>query len=327
MKPKLTVSHCFFSILVITSSVSPMIGGPAAADDANPLLSRWETPFGVPPFAQIREEHFLPAMKEAMAEQLREINAIAAANEPATFANTIEALENSGQSADRVNSVFSNLSSAETNEKLQAIARELAPLQAAHRDAIVLNEPLFRRIQAVWTGRSEVTLSPEQQMLLEKTYKRFVRGGALLDVPQKDRLRAINSELASLSVKFGDNLLKEMNDYRLVVERKEDLAGLPEAVVLTAADAGRKAGLDGKWIFTLHAPSLWPFLKSAENRELRQQLFTAYTTRGDHNNSADNKGTIARSAALRAERARLLGYPTWADFVLEDVSGLCALLK
>jgi peptidyl-dipeptidase Dcp len=306
-----------FLTLMMATITSTTIGGQAAGNP-NPLLSAWETPYGVPPFAQIREEHFLPAMNDAMGEQLREIDAIAAVNEPATFANTIEAFENSGQSADRINSVFSDLSSAETNEKLQAIARELAPLQAAHRDSIVLNEPLFRRIQAVWTSRSHVTLTPEQQMLLEKTYKRFVRGGALLDGPQKERLRAINSALASLSVKFGDNLLKEMNDYRLVVERSEDLAGLPEPVVLAAAETARKSGLDGKWVFTLHAPSMWPFLKSAEKRELRQQLFTAYITRGDHHNSTDNKGIIAQVSALRAERARMLGYPTWADFVLEE---------
>jgi peptidyl-dipeptidase Dcp len=317
MTSKLTVGHYLISILVISSSASTIRAGEASAEP-NPLLSAWETPFGVPPFAQIREEHFLPAMKKAMAEQLREIDAITAVNETATFANTIEALEKSGQSADRINNVFSNLSSAETNEKLQAIARELAPLQAAHRDAIVLNEPLFRRIAEVWSGRGELALTPEQQMLLEKTYKRFVRGGALLDNPKKERLRAINSELASLSVKFGDNLLKEMNDYRLVVERSEDLAGLPEPLILAAAETARKAGLDGKWVFTLHAPSMWPFLKSSEKRELRQELFTAYITRGDHNNSTDNKGTIARISSLRAERARLLDYPTWADFVLEE---------
>jgi len=317
MTLKFSVARYIFSILVTASNPYAIHGGQASADP-NPLLSAWETPFGVPPFAQIREEHFLPAMKTAMAEQLREIDAIAVSETPPTFSNTIEALENSGQSADQVSSVFSNLNSADTNEKLQVVARELAPLQAAHRDAIVLNGPLFQRIQAVWGSRTELPLTAEQQTLLEKTYQRFVRGGALLDETQKVRLRAINSELASLSVKFGDNLLKEMNDYRLVVERSEDLAGLPQPVVLTAAEAARNAGLEGKWVFTLHAPSIWPFLKSADKRELRQQLFTAYATRGDHNNATDNKVTIARISSLRAERARLLGYPTWADFVLED---------
>ena len=155
-------------------------------------------------------------------------------------------------------------------------------------------------------------------MLLEKTYKRFVRGGALLDAPGKDRLRAINSELASLSVKFGDNLLKEMNEFRLVIEKKENLAGLPEQVVASAAEAARKANLPDKWVFTLHAPSWQPFLQYARNRELRRQLFTAYLTRGDHGNATDNKGIASRTAALRAERARLLGYATWADFEQEE---------
>ncbi|HWI56136.1 MAG TPA: M3 family metallopeptidase, partial [Bacillota bacterium] len=285
---------------------------------SNPLLAEWNTPFGVPPFAQIKEEHFLPAIQEAMARQQREIATLTAVAEPPTFTNTIEALEASGQLLDKVSSVFGFLTGAETNEKLQALAKELAPLQAAHRDSILLNQALFQRVKTVWENRSTCKLNPEQQMLLEKTYKRFVRGGALLDAAGKDRLRAINSALASLSVKFGDNLLKEMNSYRLVIEKKQDLAGLPERVVIGAAEAAKKAGLEGKWVVTLHAPSLQPFLQYAENRELRQQLFTAYISRGDHGDATDNKALVSRTAALRTERAKLLGYATWADFELEE---------
>jgi peptidyl-dipeptidase Dcp len=284
----------------------------------NPLLAEWKTPFGVPPFPEIREEHFLPAMKEAMARHQQEVAAIATNAEPPSFANTIEALEQSGQLLDQVNSVFSYLTGAETNEKLQALAKELAPLQSAHRDAIVLNQALFERIKVVWDNRAASTLTPEQQMLLEKTYKRFVRGGAQLDAAGKDRLRAMNSELASLSLQFGDNLLKEMNEYRLVIDKKEDFAGLPEQVIASAAETARKAGLPGKWALTLHAPSFQPFMQYARNRELRRQLLTAYLTRGDHGNATDNKGIASRTAALRAERARLLGYETWADFELEE---------
>ncbi|MCX6922613.1 MAG: M3 family metallopeptidase [Verrucomicrobia bacterium] len=285
---------------------------------SNPLLEEWKTPFGVPPFSEIKEDHFLPAIKEAMARQQQEVAAITSKEEPPTFANTVEALEQSGQLFDQANSVFSYLTGADTNDKLQALAKELAPLQSAHRDAILLNQALFDRIKVVWNSRGALTLSPEQQMLLEKTYKRFVRGGALLGTAGKDRLRAINSELASLSVKFGDNLLKEVNEYRLVIEQKEDLAGLPDQSIASAAEAARKASLPGKWVFTLHAPSWQPFLQYARNRDLRRQMFTAYITRGDHGNATDNKGIASRTAALRAERARLLGYETWADFELEE---------
>ena len=189
---------------------------------------------------------------------------------------------------------------------------------AAHRDDIRLDPALFPRVKAVWDGRAGLTLDPDQKKLLEDTWKDFVRGGALLPKEGQERLRAINGELATLSVKFGDNLLKETNAYRLVIDKKEDLAGLPERVVAGGAEAAKKAGLEGKWLFTLQAPSLWPFLQCAENRELRRQIFTAYTTRGDHGDATDNKATLARIAALRAERAQLLGYKTHADFVLDE---------
>lgn len=290
----------------------------APAADSNPLLAPWSTPFEVPPFSEIKEEHFLPAIRQGMARQKEEIAQITAATDEAAFANTIEALERTGRALDRASAVFSVLAGAETNEKLQAIARELAPLQSAHRDSILLDEALFRRIQAVWDKRASLNLNPEQTMLLQRTYKRFVRGGAQLDATKKEQLRKINSELASLGVRFGDNLLKEMNNYRLAVEKNADLAGLPESLVASAAEAARKAGLEGKWVFTLHAPSLWPFLQYCANRELRRQIFTAYITRGNHGDATDNKATASRTAALRAEKAKLLGYETWADYVLEE---------
>ena len=297
------------------AAVVPTLG---QAQESNPLLREWQTPFGVPPFAEISEEHFLPAIKEGMARQRQEVAAIAALSEAPTFANTIEALERSGRDLERANNVFSFLTGAETNDKLQALAKELAPLQSAHRDAILLDAALFKRIKAVWDARASLTLTPEQQMLLERTYKRFARGGALLDDTGKEKLRALNSELATLSVRFGDNLLKEMNTWRLVVDRREDLKGLPDNLVSAAAETARKAGLDGKWVFTLHGPSIWPFLQYCGNRELRKEIFTAYTTRGDHGDATDNKALASRTATLRTEKARLLGYQTWADFSLEE---------
>ena len=310
--------------LLLTASVTAHAQVPATpqatatAQGANPFFSEWRTPFGVPPFGEIREEHFLPALTEGMAAQKREVEALAARTDAPTFANTIEALEASGKLLDRVQGVFQNLTSAETTDGLQAIAKQVAPLLAAHNDDIVLDETLFRRVRAVWDGREASPLDPEREMLLEKAWKRFVRGGALLSKEQKDRMRAVNEELAGLSVKFGDDLLKEMNAWRLVVERKDALAGLGERELAGAAEAAKKAGLEGRWVFTLHAPSLWPFLGNAENRDLRKQMFTAYITRCDHGDATDSKKTLTRIAVLRAERARLLGYATHADFVLDE---------
>jgi peptidyl-dipeptidase Dcp len=285
---------------------------------ANPLLLDWQTPFGTPPFAEVKTEHFEPAMEEAMKRQQVEVKAIAESREPATFRNTVEALENTGVLLDQCTAVFDALANAETTDELQVIAQRLAPKQSAHQDAILLNEPLFKRIKAVWDSRSSLSINPEQQMLLERTYKRFVRGGALLDSRQKERLQEVNSELATLSVVFGDNVLKEMNNYRLVVDRREDLAGLPKGVISAAADKADELGLQGKWVFTLHYPSIWPFLENAENRELRRKLFTAYTSRCDHDGPSGNRRIASRMAALRVEKARLLGFKTWADFVLDE---------
>ena len=183
---------------------------------------------------------------------------------------------------------------------------------------IRLDPDLFQRAKAVWDGRAGLTLDADQQKLLEDAWKDFVRGGALLPKGSQERLRAINAELASLSVKFGDNLLRETNAYKLVIEKKEDLAGLSDRVVAGGAETAKKAGLEGKWVYTLQAPSLWPFLQSADNRKLRRQILTAYASRGDHGDETDNKVTLARTAALRAERAHLLGYRTHADFVLDE---------
>jgi peptidyl-dipeptidase Dcp len=291
---------------------------PVGEASANPFFSEWKTPFGVPPFDQVRTEHFLPAIQEGIAQHNSEVQAIANSTPPPTFANTIEALDASGRLLEQAGSVFSNLTAAETSDALQAIQKQVASMMAAHRDDIRLNPALFQRVKAVWDARATLTLDPDQKKLLEDAWKDFVRGGALLPKEGQERLRAINAELASLSVRFGDNLLKETNSYKLVIEKKEDLAGLPDRVIAGGAEAAKKAGLEGKWVFTLQAPSLWPFLQGADNRELRRQLFTAYVTRGDHGNDTDNKTTLARIAALRSERAQLLGYKTHADFVLDE---------
>jgi peptidyl-dipeptidase Dcp len=311
--------HPFLAAAILTlATVTPQARAAETNSAMNPLLAEWNTPFGVPPFAEIKEEHFLPAIQEGMARQKQEIAAITASTEAPTFHNTVEALEFSGEALERASAVFGNLTSAETNEKLQALARELAPLQAAHRDSIVLDKALFQRIQACWDKRTNAGLAPDQMMLLERTYKRFIRGGAALEPAKQERLRAINTELASLSVSFGDNLLKEMNTYRLVVTKREDLAGLPESLIETAARTAEKDGKKGAWSFTLHAPTLWPFMQYAQNRSLREQIFKAYISRCGQGGATDNHSLAARTAALRCEKARLLGFTTWADFTLDE---------
>jgi len=314
MSRRIVLLLFFIAMLAVPAWAQP----PAQSSQANPLLKEWTTPFGVPPFQDIKPEHFLPAYKEAVAQQREEVEAIAKDPRDATFANTIEALEATGELLAKVSAVFSNLSSADTNEQLQAISRETTPLLSALRDDINLNPALFARVKSIWDRKNRLKLTPVQQKLLENTYKRFVRNGANLTAAQKDRVRKINTEISMLGLKFGDNLLKETNSFRLLIEKQEDLKGLPPSVVAAGAEAAKSAGTAGKWVYTLQAPSIWPFTQYADSRELRYQIFTAYTTRCDHNNQFDNKVVVAKMAALRAERAQLLGYKTYADFVLEE---------
>lgn len=305
-----------FSCTVAPKPAASPASSPAVAA-ANPLLQSWTTPFGVPPFAAIRAEHFLPAFEESMRRHLSEIAAITGNPEPATFANSVAALDDAGELLEAVSSVFSNLRSAETSDALQEVARTVTPRLAAHRDRVVLDETLFARIATVWERRAELPLSQEDRRLLEETYTGFVRAGALLSPEQKERMKAINEELASAALQFGDNVLAATNAYRLVIGDPADLAGLDERVVAGAAEAARAAGVEGKWVFTLHWPSLWPFLDAADNRELRREIMQAYLRRAGAGTPHDNTGLLARIAALRVEKARLLGFATWADFQLE----------
>jgi len=302
---------------VAAQQPAKLAAAPVAAAD-NPLLTDWTTPFGVPPFAEIKAEHFVPAIKEGIARQRKEVEAIANSADAPTFANTIEALENTGELLGKVSPVFSNLQSSNTNAELQAVNRETAPLLSTLRDDIRLNPKLWARVKTLWDARATLTLTPVQAKLLEENYKSFVRGGANLTPAQQERFRAINGELSSLGIKFGDSLLKETNSFQLVIEKAADLAGLPPSVVAAGAETAKEAGKPGTWVYTLAAPSIWPFLQYADNRELRKQILTAYTNRCDHNDQYDTKANVARTAALRAERAQLLGYKSHADFVLEE---------
>ncbi|HLV45855.1 MAG TPA: M3 family metallopeptidase [Flavobacterium sp.] len=287
--------------------------------EENPLLSEWKTPYQMPPFDQIKNEHFRPAIEEAIKKQQEEITAIAENTEAPDFVNTIEALEYSGKDLKKITRVFFNVKSADGDEDLQKIAEELVPILSRNSDDIFLNEKLFARIKSV-NENDEITskLLPEEKRLLEKTYKSFVRNGANLSADKKEKLKEINSQLAVLTLKFGNNVLNETNDYTLVVSDKNRLAGLPAPLIETAAKEAENKGQQGKWIFTLSNSSIMPFLQYAEDRELRQEIWNAYQLRGNNDNEYDNKEVLLNIANLRLEKANILGYKSHAAYVLEE---------
>lgn len=282
------------------------------------LLTEFTTPFGVPPFDKIELEDYMPAFKEAIAQQQKEVDDIVGQTAAPDFENTIVALDQSGSLLRKVNAVFSGLNSANTNDEMQALSRELSPLLSKNSDDIRLNKDLFARVKTVYDNRESLNLNKEQKKLLEETYKSFVRGGANLDAEQQARLRELNSEISMLQLTFGQNMLKETNAFQLVIENKDDLAGLPESLIQNAEVAARAAGLEGKWLFTLHNPSVMPFLQYADNRALREKIFKGYINRGNNGNDADNKDVVLKLVTLRLEKAKLMGYDDYASFVLED---------
>ncbi len=290
----------------------------AALQAQNPFYSEFDTPFGVPPFEKILLEHYVPAFEEGMARHREEINAIANNPKPATFQNTIEALELGGDMLRRVSNVFFNMNSANTSDEMQEIAKEVAPKLSKHRDDIIFNDKLFQRVKAVYGQRDRLELTPEQDRLLEDYYKEFARNGANLGAEDKEALAKINEELSVLTLKFGENILKEDNRFELVIENKDDLAGLPEDARTAAAEAAAERGHEGKWVFTLHKPSMLPFLQYSDRRDLREKIFTAYIKRGDNDDELDNKEILTKIVRLRIDRANLLGYKTHAHFVLEE---------
>ncbi|HEX2970639.1 MAG TPA: M3 family metallopeptidase [Bacteroidales bacterium] len=283
----------------------------------NPFLNEYDTPFQVPPFEKIKAAHYMPAFLKGFEEQKKEIRAIITNPEEPTFENTIKPYLYSGELLQKVSSVFGALNSANTNDTLQSISRELSPIQSKHRDDINLNDTLFQRVKTVYENRDKFNLTDEEKKLLEDEFKGFVRSGAALSPEDKDKLRKINQELSMLSVKFGQNLLAETNGYKLIIDKESDLSGLPRNVIDQAAAMAKSLEMQGKWVFTLQVPSMTPFLQYSDRRDLREKLFTGYFMKGDNDNDKDNKAIIARIANLRVERSHLLGYDTFADFVLE----------
>jgi len=285
--------------------------------DKNPLLSKFDTPYQTPPFDKIKHEHYMPALDSAISLARHEIDAIVNNTEEPTFENTIEALDHSGKLLADVSNILFNLNEAETDSVLQQIVIEASPKLTDFSNDINLNPELFKRVKAVWEKRDSLKLTPEQMMLVDKTYKGFVRNGANLSETDKEKYRAISRELSELTVKFNQNVLAETNSYKLHITNEADLAGLPQSLIDAAAYTAKQKGLEG-WVITLDYPMYGPFMKYADNRELRKQLYMAYGNRCFKGNEYDNQKIAQRIANLRLELANLLGYPNFATFVLEN---------
>ena len=287
-------------------------------NNENPFFSEYQTPFKVPPFDQINQDHYLPAFKEGIVQHDKEIGAIVSSKQDPDFENTILALDQSGELLTKVASVFYNQTSVNTNKEIQEIARDISPLVSQHKDNILLNAQLFERIKIINGQKDDLNLTSEQKKLLNNTYKEFVRGGANLSADAKENLREINKKLSLLSLKFGENVLAETNNFKLIIDNKDDLSGLPSSVVTMAAETAKNSDNEGKWVFTIQKPSMIPFLQYADNRDLREKIFTAYIEKGNHDDELDNKEMVSKMVSLRVEKANILGYKTHADFILEE---------
>lgn len=286
----------------------------------NPFFTDFRTEYGAPDFDKIKIEHYEPAFLKGVEEQNAEIKAVVDNPEAPTFENTIVALDNSGAVLSRVRGVFFALTEADTNDSLQALNEKIAPMLSEHSDNIYLNQDLYKRVAAVHNQEKEgkVTLTTEQHYLLDKYYKAFVRSGAGLDAEKQARLRDINKELSTLGIAFDNHILHENNAYQLVIENEADLAGLPEWVKLGAAEEAKAAGKEGKWLFTLQNSSRLPFLQYADNRELRKNIYEAYINRGNRGDANDNKEILKKIITLRLEKAKLLGFDCYSNFVLDE---------
>lgn len=306
-----------FKKSIFMLAASCMMYSCATQTESNPFLSEFQTPNGVPPFDQIKLEHYEPAFQKGIEEQNANIQAIIDNTEAPTFDNVIVAFEQSSPILDRVGGVFFNLTEAETTDGLSALDMKMAPVLSEHSDNISLNQALFKKIDAVYQQRESLSLTREQERLLEKIYKDFVRSGAGLPAEKQERLREINKQLSTLGITFGNHVLNENNAFKLYVEKEEDLSGLPQWFRESAAAEAKADGQEGKWLFTLHNASRLPFLQYADNRALREQIYKAYINRGNNNDENDNKSTIAEIVRLRLEKANLLGFDCYSNFVLD----------
>ena len=284
----------------------------------NPFLNDYETPFKIPPFEEIEFAHYEPAFDIGMKEHLKEIEEIANNQQEPTFENTIEAMERSGETLDKVANVFFNLLGSNTNDDMDALAMKISPKLSAHNDSILLNKELFKRIKELFDNKGSFNLTTEQNRLLEETHKRFIRSGANLDNQSMERLTQINSSLSSLSVQFDQNVLKETNSYSMVIENEEDLDGLPAEEIRQASLLADSEGQSGKWVFKPTRVSMYPFLTYSTQRDLREELYNSYIQRGDNDNEYDNKEIIAEMISLRKEKASMMGFDSHSDYVLDN---------
>lgn len=294
--------------------------GQQKATTDNPFLTEFNTPYGTPPFDKIKVEHYEPAFLAGIEQQNKEIKAIVENTAEPTFENTIVALDNSGEILARVSGVFFALTEADTNDELAALEAKIAPMLSEHNDNIYLNQDLYKRVAALHDQEKagELELTTEQHYLLDKYYKGFVRSGAALDMEKQNKLREINKQLSSLTITFSNHVLAENNAFKLVVDKEEDLAGMPDWLKASAADEAKAAGMDGKWLFTLQASSRLPLLQYAENRSLREKMYKAYISMGNNNDANDNKEVLKQVLTLRLEKAKLLGFDCYSNFVLDD---------
>ena len=288
-----------------------------SSQTANPLLETWNTPFGVPPFDRIKAEHFKPAIEEGIRQHNAQIDSIVSNTEIPSFANVIEALDRSGQTLTNAYTTFSLLNAAESNAQMQKLDMELSPMVSAHFDNIYLNDRLFNKVKAVYDQRDQIT-DPQQKRLTELIYDRFVRAGALLTPEQKNELKQVNEQLSTLGVQFSNNLLADNNAFTLVIDNPNDLKGLPTSIQTAANTEALNRKKEGVWIFTLSKPSLIPFLTYADNRELREKMYKAYLERCSHGDSSDNSKIINQIVKLRLDKAKLLGYPSYAALALDE---------
>lgn len=305
-------------LLSVTTLLSNCNNTKESMENGNPFYSEYQTPYGVPPFEQIKDEHYMQAFEDGMAEQMKEVEAIANNPESPTFENTLEAFERSGELLSKVSNVFFNLSSAHTNDSIKGLSRVLSPKLSAHGDNIFLNENFYQRVKTLYDQQEELSLTVEQKKLLGNYYRGFIRAGAGLDEAGKEKMRDINGKMSSLAVKFGENVLEETNAFELLVEDESQLDGLSENQKNAAAEAATNRGYVEKYLFTPHKPSLIPFITYSNNRELRMKLKKAYINQGDNDNEFDNKEIARELANLRLEKANLLGYETWSHFVLAE---------
>lgn len=286
--------------------------------DGNPFFTEFKTEFGVPPFDKIKLEHYEPAFHKGMEEQNENIRKIIENKKAPTFENTIVALDNSDPILSRVSAIFFNMTDAETTDELTQLSMKIAPVLSEHSDNIYLNKELFKKIDLIYKQKKALKLTTEQERLLDETYKSFVRSGANLNAEKQARLKDINKELSTLGITFSNNVLNENNAFKLFVDRKEDLAGLPDWFCQSAAEEAKANGKEGQWLFTLHNASRLPFLQYAENRALREKIYNAYINRGNNNDKNDNKKIIAQIVTLRLEKAKLLGFDCYSNFVLDN---------